>query len=325
MVKLMILSTKAKGFGIIAEILSILDDIPLGKYKVEIGLLLREAMLINGLLYNSEAWHNVSKKNIVKLMKVDEALLRGILKAHSKTPLEFLYLETGSVPIDWVIKSRRINYLQNILRRDKNELIKNIYNAQKDDPYKGDYVELVKDDLEKTGIVYDEVLISSMSKSKFKMLVKKNVRHAAFVELQNKLKCHKKVNHLKYTAFKTQPYLLSPEFNEEDKKVLAALRSHCIRGIKMNFKNKYKKFEQICPFACEEDDDQNHVLTCTPILEEAKIDSVKCVLEDMDDDVAKQKALVTLFAKLLLARERLLEKEEDPSTLAGVSAVLQQQ
>ena len=110
---------QAKGFGIIADILSILDDIPLGKYKVEIGLLLREAMLINGLLYNSEAWHNVSKKNIVKLMKVDEALLRGILKAHSKTPLEFLYLETGSVPIDWVIKSRRINYLQNILRRDK--------------------------------------------------------------------------------------------------------------------------------------------------------------------------------------------------------------
>ena len=95
------------------------------------------------------------------------------------------------------------------------------------------------------------------------MLVKKNVRHAAFVEFQNKLKCHKKVNHLKYTALKTQPYLLSPEFNEEDKKVLAALRSHCIRGIKIHFKNRYKKIEQICPFACEEDDDQNHVLTCT--------------------------------------------------------------
>ena len=48
---------KSKGFGIVNEILAILDEIPLGRFKMEIGLKLRQAMFLNGILYNSEAWH----------------------------------------------------------------------------------------------------------------------------------------------------------------------------------------------------------------------------------------------------------------------------
>ena len=55
---------KNKGFGIVNEILAILDEIPLGRYKMEIGLKLRQAMLLNGMLYNSEAWHAVSEKEV---------------------------------------------------------------------------------------------------------------------------------------------------------------------------------------------------------------------------------------------------------------------
>ena len=42
-----------KGFGIANEIIAILDEIPLGRYKMEIGLKQRQAMLLNGILYNS--------------------------------------------------------------------------------------------------------------------------------------------------------------------------------------------------------------------------------------------------------------------------------
>ena len=94
---------KSKGDGIVAEIISILKEIPLGKHTVEVALKLREAMLINGILYNSEVWHGVTHAQIVKLESVDEALLRSILKAHSKTPKEFLYLETGTIPLRWII------------------------------------------------------------------------------------------------------------------------------------------------------------------------------------------------------------------------------
>ena len=63
----------AKGLGILAEILAILDEIPLGKYKLEMGLKLRQAMLLNGVLYNSEAWHAITKEDIKPLERVDES------------------------------------------------------------------------------------------------------------------------------------------------------------------------------------------------------------------------------------------------------------
>ena len=102
---------REKGFGLVSEILSILSEIPLGKYKIQIALILRQAMLINGMLYSTEAWSDFQDA-------VDEYLLRSIFKAHRKTPLEFLYLETGTTPIRYILASRRLNYLHNILHRE---------------------------------------------------------------------------------------------------------------------------------------------------------------------------------------------------------------
>ena len=58
---------------------AILNEVPLGKFKVEIGLLLRQAMLVNGVLYNSEVWHSLSPNDIIPLEIVDETLLRFML------------------------------------------------------------------------------------------------------------------------------------------------------------------------------------------------------------------------------------------------------
>ena len=51
---------KTRGDEIVADFLSIISEIPIGKYKVEVALKLREAMLLNGMLFNSEAWHVVT-------------------------------------------------------------------------------------------------------------------------------------------------------------------------------------------------------------------------------------------------------------------------
>ena len=58
-----LITRKEKGFGIVTEILSILEEVPLGKFKIQIALVLRQAMFLNGILFNSEAWHNVSEKD----------------------------------------------------------------------------------------------------------------------------------------------------------------------------------------------------------------------------------------------------------------------
>ena len=102
---------KAKGYGVVTNILAIVNEVPLGHWKIEAGLRLRQAMLINGILFNSKAWHGVFQKDLNVLEKVDEALLRGLLMAHAKIPLEALFLESSSIPIRFIVSSRRLMFI----------------------------------------------------------------------------------------------------------------------------------------------------------------------------------------------------------------------
>ena len=137
----------SKGYGAINNILAITNEVPLAHWRKCAGLRLRDSLFLNCVLFNSEAWQGITNNEIQMLEKVDEDLLRGLLKAHSKIPTEVLYLETGSLPIRFILKSRRISYLQTILKRHTEELIKEIYNVQKNDPIKGDFHDLVIEDL----------------------------------------------------------------------------------------------------------------------------------------------------------------------------------
>ena len=82
-----------------------MQDIPLGIYRTEIGLELRQAIFLNSVLYNSETWHGLKMTDIAGIKLIDNQLLRYICKAQEKTPLEFLFLETGEKPIDFIISS----------------------------------------------------------------------------------------------------------------------------------------------------------------------------------------------------------------------------
>ena len=120
----------------VAEILAIINEIPLGQYKMEIGLKLRQAVLLNGLLFNSEAWHDINDVEIKLLESVDEHLLRSLVGGHANTPLEFLYLEAGAIPIRFILSCRRLTYLQTIIKRPEDELTKCVYMKQKQSPSK---------------------------------------------------------------------------------------------------------------------------------------------------------------------------------------------
>ena len=148
--------------------MSIIEEIPFWKYKIDVAMKLREAMLINGMLYNSESWHGVTSKHMKRLEAVDEALLRNILKAHSKTPLEFLYLETGSLQLRWIVAQRRIVFMQQIMRRHDNDLLKKVFLAQKQNPTQGDFVKIVESDLTDLGVTFEQVTSSNTSKVKCK-------------------------------------------------------------------------------------------------------------------------------------------------------------
>ena len=304
-----------KGFAIVAEILAILEEIPLGKHKMEIGLHLRQAMLLNGILFNSEAWHDISEDEIRKLEKVDEYLLRSLVKAHSKVPLEFLYLEAGATPVRFVISCRRILYLQNILKRPENELIKRVYKAQQQDAVPGDFVQLVKEDLKVIGINNSESYIEQTSTKLFKSEVKKKVQEAAFKYLKNLQSKHSKTCNIQYKEFKTQNYMTTPIFSNNEVNLLHALRSRMV-NVKMNFKSKYRDLS--CPLCSSHEDDQSNVLTCK-VLKGKNISyeaaNNKSVYEDIFKETGKQKEVTHLFQILLNIRK----EEEEKRTSCGTA------
>ena len=132
------------------------------QHKIPVAMKLREALLVNSTLFNSESWHGVTQKHIKSLESVDEALLRTILKAHSKTPMEFLYLETGALLLRWIVAQRRIMYLKSIMERSENDMLKKVQIAQKLNPLQGDFVIIVENNLKELGITNEEVITSSL-------------------------------------------------------------------------------------------------------------------------------------------------------------------
>ena len=101
----------AKGTGIVNKILNILDRIPFGKHYFEVGVLLRDSLLISSILFNSEAWYNRTNAELDLIETIDVSLLRSLLHAPKGTPKEVLYLELGCIALRDIIRERRLNFL----------------------------------------------------------------------------------------------------------------------------------------------------------------------------------------------------------------------
>ena len=150
---------RQKGIGICSQITGMINGLSLGHYYFKIAFIFRETMLLNGILTNLEVWHPVTDTQLEILEKVDQNYLKKILKSHSKTPKEALYLETGLLPIRYVAMRRRLMYLHNILIKPENELIKKVYQAQETLPSKGDWFQQVMEDKNKLGLNISDVQI----------------------------------------------------------------------------------------------------------------------------------------------------------------------
>ena len=200
----------SRGWGKVSEILAILKEAPLGKYKVMSGFILRKAMLLNTMLFNSEAWHNFDLNQIKAFEKIDEALIRGILVGHSKIPVPALYLEVGQVPVRFILACRRILYLQTILQRNPEELIFRVYTAQKNEPIAGDFCQLVQNDIQLLDLHLSDECIATMSKYDLKALVKIKAKKEAFRYLMSIKETKSKMDDICYlNKYKTLEYMQS--------------------------------------------------------------------------------------------------------------------
>ena len=299
---------KNKGYAIVSQIMAMLKELPLGSLRVKVGLILREAWLVNGILFNSEVWGNPTKEDMRKLEVVDHFLLRSILSSHAKVPIEHLYLETGALPIPHVIKIRRLCYLKTILQRPESEVTRKVYEAQKVNSVKGDWFETQLNDRTEIELNMSDEEIQAMYSDDFKEHVKNKVRKLAFKELEERKNSHEKVRDNKYENLKhPQEYLISTIFSNEETSLLFALRSRTVRGIRHNFPYLALEGITVCPLCEASNDTQEHMLEC-PVLGTAPA-GVK--YSHLWGKLAEQKEIVVEFAQRIQWRNDHLEATED--------------
>ena len=134
------------GLSAVSQITSMLNQISLGHYYFEIALVLRDTILISKMASSSEIWYDITKQQIRQLEQIDEMFLLQVFCAPKSTPRLNLYIECGRLPLQYVIKTRRMMYYWHILHLDKSELLYKFYVAQKLKANKNDWVtQIIKD------------------------------------------------------------------------------------------------------------------------------------------------------------------------------------
>ena len=123
------------------------------------------------VLLSAESWHRVFQYQTEKLEDVDNVFLRQLFNCHSKTAIEFLISESGTIPVSTQISAKRLLYWWHILSVDRSEMIFRVYLAQKLSPVSGDWVTLLEKDKKEFGIMLSDEEVAEISQLKFKKYV----------------------------------------------------------------------------------------------------------------------------------------------------------
>ena len=199
---------------------------------------------------------------------LNRKILCLILNSHSKSPSEILYLENGCLPLKDVITVRRLLYLHIILERHDNDIIKNIYLVQKNQPCLGDWVKLIEADKNYLSISLDDSEIARMSSEDFANLVKSKVRQNSFHELSQVQKEHDKVHEIHYDSLsEPQKYLQHELSNNRLNQLLFNLRCQTVRNVKNYFSKQFKN-NLGCYFNCLAEIESQQNILCKRLKQE---------------------------------------------------------
>ena len=235
-------------------------------------------------------------------------MLRKILNAHAKTPKESLYLETGSIPIRYIIIQRRMNYLHHLINRNPNELINKVYCAQKRKMAKNDWVETVQNNLNEINLNLSDDSNFKISKKKFKKFIKGKINEAAFKYLNKIKSSHSKVKNINYEKVEIQPYLIDTNFSTKEKQLLFRLRTR-MTNVKMNFSSSYQDLTcNLCSNEFLQSD--FHLLECEMIIKECPklSNDVSAEYEDLFGSLTEQLSIIKLYSSVFETKNLLEEK-----------------
>ena len=279
-----------------------MNERPYGKHFFKAAKLMREAILINGLLSNSESWINVSKKDLEDLERPDMLLQRKILTTTGNPSKCFIQLELGIIPVKFVIMQKRLNFLHYILHEDIDSMIRQVFVTQRGDSKKGDFKDLTDKDRISLDIEYTDNDIEGITKQSWTKYVKNKIEVAAFNELSNENSTKEKTKSIQFEDMKISKYL---ELNMRTSlsRLIFSVRSKTI-DIKEYQSWKYENDK--CVRCHTFTETMSHFVTCSSYLNETCEDWAEIYGLDCYKIVRAGLAIEKRFKE----RKKTLEKEE---------------
>ena len=201
-------------------------------------------------------------------------------------------------------------YLYHILSRDKDTLIRKIYEIQKLSATKFDWYSTIMSERNQYGITLTDAEIQAMSKHRFKTIVNSSINKFAFTKLinsaKNQSKCDGILKGLNANKIHIQKYLLSGQLNVEEQQLLYILRSNSF-NVKQKFSYLFKD-DMKCR-ACEDNQSEesvmHFVLHCSAFKEERNGHSLH--LEDIFGPSEKQISFIKIFKHIARKWKLILE------------------
>ena len=252
----------SRGISAGNAIIEILNETVFGNYDFEVFVVLRNSLLLSTLISNGESWNNIMTKHIQDLEQTDERIMCKKFELHPKTSRTFLYLETGTMPVRYLLMRRRLMYLQYLLQQGPESVLFKCLKAMMKSTLRGDWLELVTKDLKDLDIKLSYEEIEKFSKEDLKELVKEQTEIKAFGHLMGIKEKQTKMRDLEYKKLEPAEYL-KPESNLRRSEVnsILTLRSSML-DIPENFKSSSDPNRDKCLLCKDQNLTQEHLLVC---------------------------------------------------------------
>ena len=199
-----------------------------------------------------------------------------------------------------------------------------MYTAMKENPLKGDWINLLKEDLEKVNLsLDDEQIVKKETKYTFKKKIQLKIRELSRSELEGVKSGHEKVRSIVHDiSNEPQLYLTRGEFSNAQKSILFNLRCSCENNFRDNFHNiAQSNICQLCKLA---PDSQQHALICpeisTYLNNEEIIIKSNVNYTDIFGDLQSQLRIVKLYQSIIRIKKRLLASQDPHVAYPGTNS-----
>ena len=180
-----------KGQSCLINSMSLCSEVTMGMFTIQTLMLLYRSLLLQVVLSDAQAWSNLTNQNIQDLQVIQLKYLKRMMHTPPSTPTPFVFLETGTLPIEYEIHIKQFTFLHHILTLDHDDPLRITYYEQLKYPFEPNWGNEMAELRSRYGVTESDDNIIVMSKDRWKGLVKSRVYQKALSDLTPKASCQK--------------------------------------------------------------------------------------------------------------------------------------